>query len=281
MGVKEDFLREYMEKTGISQADISRKTNIPPGTISGVLRNDGLEKTSYGNVKKICEALNLSVDDLDRVGPDGKLAEKEVEDPAPGTAEPVPDCGASEGGGNAIGEVTPADPVGTLPETPGGIVEEGCVTEGTAEPEADDEEDEDTGLTDADKKEVMLSSPIPQMDAAGYFACPDREDEGMAEVKHYVVMSRMAACREDDIGKVMSVLPVSEISEYGLYAVRLPESRMLLARKVWRMDNGNLLVASERYDFTPRIIREGEEGFSVVGKIIGISEDVAVDDMVY
>ena len=103
----------------------------------------------------------------------------------------------------------------------------------------------------------------------------------MAEVKHYVVMSRMAACREDDIGKVMSVLPVSEISENGLYAVRLPESRMLLARKVWRMDNGNLLVASERYDFTPRIIREGEEGFSVVGKIIGISEDVAVDDMVY
>ena len=281
MGVKEDFLREYMEKNGISQADISRKTNIPPGTISGVLRNDGLEKTSYGNVKKLCEALNLSVDDLDRVGPDGKLMVTTVEEPVPGAAEPAPECGAAEGCGIDPGESAPADPVAVLPETPEGAVEAGAVTVGTAEPEAEVQADGETGLTDTGKKEVMLSSPIPQLDAAGYFSCPDREDEGMAEVKHYVVLNRMASCREDDEGKVMSVLPVSVVDENGLYAVRLPESRMLLARKVWRMDGGNLLVAAERFDVTPRIIREDEEGFSVLGKVIGISEDVAVDDLVY
>lgn len=279
MGVKEDFLREYMEKTGISQADISRKTNIPPGTISGVLRNDGLEKTSYGNVKKICEALNLSVDDLDRVGPDGKLMETMVEEPVPGTAEPAPECGAAEGCGSVPDESP--EVVAALPETPEGEAEITGIATETAEPDVERPVEEASGLTDTDKKEVMLSSPIPQLDAAGYFSCPDREGEGMAEVKHYVVLSRLASCREDDVGKVMSVLPVSVVDENGLYAVRLPESRMLLARKVWRMDGGNLLVATERFDVTPRIIREDEDGFSVVGKVIGISEDVAMDDLVY
>ena len=77
MGIKEDFLRTRIEEMRLSQADISRKTDIPPGTISSILRSeDGIEKTSYGNVRKICEVLGVDVDDLERVGPDGRLPER-------------------------------------------------------------------------------------------------------------------------------------------------------------------------------------------------------------
>ena len=241
LGVKEEFLRIRMEEKGISQADLARKTDIPPGTISSFLRSDdGIEKTSYGNVRKICEALDLKVDDLDRVGPDGRLPE-----PA---EEPVP-----------------------VPEAP----EEGAAA-GTV-PDAEDTEG-GYGSVDESFRENAEEGEKEKGPAAGVISPPEEDDgkagdtleeEGLLEIKRYYVASRLSACSEEDVGHMVSVIPsVRAVEENGVYAVRLPESRMVVLRKIWRMEDGLLLLSPDRFDEVPRIIRPDTEGFSVVGRVV-------------
>lgn len=231
MGVKEDFLRTRIEEMRLSQADISRKTDIPPGTISSILRSeDGIEKTSYGNVRKICEVLGVDVDDLERVGPDGRLPER---------IEPsIPEAGlpGEEASGSAEEDV------------PGMIAD------------ADDggEKEDDTAV----------EMTVPAIDPGGFIGY-DPEEEGLLEIKRYFVVSRLAACSEEDVGRMVSVIPsVRTVEENGIYAVRLPENRMVVLRKIWRMDNGLLLLAPDRFDEVPRIIRPDMQGFSIVGKVV-------------
>ena len=71
------------------------------------------------------------------------------------------------------------------------------------------------------------------------------------------------------MGRMVSVIPsVRTVEENGIYAVRLPENRMVVLRKIWRMDNGLLLLAPDRFDEVPRIIRPDLQGFSIVGKVV-------------
>ena len=252
MGIKEEFLRKRMDEAGISQADLSRQTDIPPGTISGLLRNDeGIEKTSYSNVRKICEVLNVNMDDLERIGPDGKLPEPEPAVPEEAVAgETVPsDVPSAEPAGEDEADTVATDPVpqDSLQEAAG--EETGCV------------ETEAVGQAEEE-------SPIPGLDPSG-FAGYDPEEEGLLEVRHYYVVSRLAACSEEDLGRMVSVVPsIRSIEENGMYAVRLPGSRMTVLRKVWRMDDGLLLLRADRFDDVPCIIRSDAEGFSVIGKVI-------------
>lgn len=230
MGVKEDFLRTRIEEMRLSQADISRKTDIPPGTISSILRSeDGIEKTSYGNVRKICEVLGVDVDDLERVGPDGRLPER----------------------------------IETLPPEPDNTEKEASVSTEVAsckiaDADAGDEKEDDTAV----------EMPFPAVDPGGFIGY-DPEEEGLLEIKRYFVVSRLAACSEEDVGRMVSVIPsVRSVEENGIYAVRLPENRMVVLRKIWRMDNGLLLLAPDRFDEVPRIIRPDLQGFSIVGKVV-------------
>ena len=229
MGVKEDFLRTRIEEMRLSQADISRKTDIPPGTISSILRSeDGIEKTSYGNVRKICEALGVDVDDLERVGPDGRLPER-IETPLPEPDNTEEEASVSE-------------------DVPGTIA------------------DVDDGGEKEDGQAVEV--PVPAVDPGGFIGY-DPEEEGLLEIKRYFVVSRLAACSEEDVGRMVSVIPsVRTVEENGIYAVRLPETRMVVLRKIWRMDNGLLLLAPDRFDEVPRIIRPDLQGFSIVGKVV-------------
>lgn len=245
MGAKEEFLRKRMDEAGISQADLSRKTDIPPGTISGLLRNEeGIEKTSYSNVRKICEVLDVNMNDLERVGPDGRIPEPEPSVPEEAVAvETVPpDAPSAEPAGEDEARIVVTDPVpqDSLQEAAG--EEAGCVETETA--------------------------GQPDDDISG-FAGYDPEEEGLLEVRHYYVVSRLAACSEEDLGRMVSVVPsIRSIEENGMYAVRLPGSRMTVLRKVWRMDDGLLLLRADRFDDVPCIIRSDAEGFSVIGKVI-------------
>lgn len=230
MGVKEDFLRTRIEEMRLSQADISRKTDIPPGTISSILRSeDGIEKTSYGNVRKICEVLGVDVDDLERVGADGRLPER-IETPLP-------------------------EPDNTEKEASVSTEVASCTI---ADADAGDEKEDDTAV----------EMPFPAVDPGGFIGY-DPEEEGLLEIKRYFVVSRLAACSEEDVGRMVSVIPsVRSVEENGIYAVRLPENRMVVLRKIWRMDNGLLLLAPDRFDEVPRIIRPDLQGFSIVGKVV-------------
>ena len=229
MGIKEDFLRTRIEEMRLSQADISRKTDIPPGTISSILRSeDGIEKTSYGNVRKICEVLGVDVDDLERVGPDGRLPER-IETPLPEPDNTEEEASVSE-------------------DVPGTIA------------------DVDDGGEKEDGQAVEV--PVPAVDPGGFIGY-DPEEEGLLEIKRYFVVSRLAACSEEDVGRMVSVIPsVRTVEENGIYAVRLPETRMVVLRKIWRMDNGLLLLAPDRFDEVPRIIRPDLQGVSIVGKVV-------------
>lgn len=230
MGIKEDFLRTRIEEMRLSQADISRKTDIPPGTISSILRSeDGIEKTSYGNVRKICEVLGVDVDDLERVGPDGRLPER----------------------------------IETLPPEPDNTEKEASVSTEVASGTIADADD---GGEKEDGQAVEMT--VPAIDPGGFIGY-DPEEEGLLEIKRYFVVSRLAACSEEDVGRMVSVIPsVRTVEENGIYAVRLPENRMVVLRKIWRMDNGLLLLAPDRFDEVPRIIRPDMQGFSIVGKVV-------------
>lgn len=58
------ILRKLMEQQNMKVADIVRITGIAYSTIKSMLEN-GIEKTSYVNVCKVCEALGITTDQLE------------------------------------------------------------------------------------------------------------------------------------------------------------------------------------------------------------------------
>lgn len=58
------ILRKLMEQQNMKVAHIVRMTGIPYSTIKSMLEN-GIEKTSYVNVCKVCEALGITTDQLE------------------------------------------------------------------------------------------------------------------------------------------------------------------------------------------------------------------------
>lgn len=64
------ILRNIMEEKNMKVADLVRITGIAYSTIKSMLEN-GIEKTSYVNVCKVCDALGLSTDELESMANDG------------------------------------------------------------------------------------------------------------------------------------------------------------------------------------------------------------------
>ena len=250
MGVKEEFLRVRMDEMGVSQADLSRKTDIPPGTISNFLRSeDGIEKTSYSNVRKICDVLGVNMDDLERIGPDGKLPEPPLQNTEETAGEPDR---------NDI----PAADVADGEESP--VVE----TELTEQQEAGGED-----------KKITTDEAAEQVADAVVTPGQDLQEEWVCEVKNYVEFRLQPCCPAGyDIRRTVSVIPPDQTAETGeMYVVRLPGKPKPVLRKVWRMDDGLLLVGPGEFDETPRIIRPDTEGFSIVGKVV--TEEDYTDDL--
>ena len=76
-----EILRKLMTDKNMKVSDIVRITGIPYSTIKSMLEN-GIEKTSYVNVCKVCEALGITTDDLEEMvnGIDKKTIEPTYED---------------------------------------------------------------------------------------------------------------------------------------------------------------------------------------------------------
>lgn len=60
------ILRTLMEQRGLKVADIVRMTGIAYSTVKSMLEN-GVEKTSYVNVCKLCDALGITTDQLEEM----------------------------------------------------------------------------------------------------------------------------------------------------------------------------------------------------------------------
>lgn len=63
------IIRKIMADKSMKVADIVRITGIPYSTIKSMLEN-GIEKTSYVNVCKVCTALGINTDDLEKMAND-------------------------------------------------------------------------------------------------------------------------------------------------------------------------------------------------------------------
>ena len=76
-----EVLRKLMVEKNMKVSDIVRITGIPYSTIKSMLEN-GIEKTSYVNVCKVCEALGITTDDLEEMvnGSDKKTIEPSYAD---------------------------------------------------------------------------------------------------------------------------------------------------------------------------------------------------------
>jgi len=60
------ILRRLMEQKNLKVADLVRITGIAYSTIKSMLEN-GIEKTSYVNVCKVCSALDITTDQLEEM----------------------------------------------------------------------------------------------------------------------------------------------------------------------------------------------------------------------
>lgn len=61
-----EILRKLMAEKNMKVADIVKVTGIAYSTVKSLLEN-GIEKTSYVNVCKICEALGITTDELEKM----------------------------------------------------------------------------------------------------------------------------------------------------------------------------------------------------------------------
>lgn len=63
---REQILRQLMREKNMKVSDIAKITGIAYSTIKSIFEN-GLEKTSYINVRKICAALDITPDKLEEM----------------------------------------------------------------------------------------------------------------------------------------------------------------------------------------------------------------------
>lgn len=60
------ILRDLMEKKSYKVADIVRISGLPYSTVKYMLEN-GIEKATYTNVQKVCNALGITADELEKL----------------------------------------------------------------------------------------------------------------------------------------------------------------------------------------------------------------------
>lgn len=65
MEQRAEILRALMEKKGMKVSDIVRISGLPYSTVKAILER-GAEKAGYVNVCKICNALGISADELEK-----------------------------------------------------------------------------------------------------------------------------------------------------------------------------------------------------------------------
>ena len=63
------LLRKLMEDKNYKVADIVKISGLPYSTVKYILEN-GIEKASYSNVQKICKALGITTDELEKMTED-------------------------------------------------------------------------------------------------------------------------------------------------------------------------------------------------------------------
>lgn len=66
MEQRAELLRKIMEEKNMKVADIVRVSGVPYSTVKAILER-GAEKAGYVNVCKICSALGISADELERM----------------------------------------------------------------------------------------------------------------------------------------------------------------------------------------------------------------------
>ena len=66
MEQRAELLRKLMEEKNMKVADIGRISGLPYSTVKAILER-GAEKAGYVNVCKICNALGISADELEKM----------------------------------------------------------------------------------------------------------------------------------------------------------------------------------------------------------------------
>ena len=66
MDQRAKLLRNLMEKQNMKVSDIVKRSGLPYSTVKAILER-GAEKAGYVNVCKICTALGISADELERM----------------------------------------------------------------------------------------------------------------------------------------------------------------------------------------------------------------------
>lgn len=66
MEQRAELLRKLMEEKNMKVADIVRMSGLPYSTVKAILER-GAEKAGYVNVCKICNALGISADELEKM----------------------------------------------------------------------------------------------------------------------------------------------------------------------------------------------------------------------
>ena len=66
MEQRAELLRKIMEEKNMKVADIVRMSGLPYSTVKAILER-GAEKAGYVNVCKICNALGISADELEKM----------------------------------------------------------------------------------------------------------------------------------------------------------------------------------------------------------------------
>lgn len=66
MEQRTEILRMLMEEKGMKVADIVKISGLPYSTVKAILER-GVEKAGYINVCKICKALGISTDELEKM----------------------------------------------------------------------------------------------------------------------------------------------------------------------------------------------------------------------
>lgn len=73
MEQRAEILRALMEEKGMKVSDIVRISGLPYSTVKAILER-GAEKAGYVNVCKICNALGISADELEKKVSDNSYA---------------------------------------------------------------------------------------------------------------------------------------------------------------------------------------------------------------
>lgn len=73
MDYRAEILRQLMEEKHMKVADVVRESGLPYSTVKAILER-GVEKAGYVNVCKICQALNITADELENMIKDNSAA---------------------------------------------------------------------------------------------------------------------------------------------------------------------------------------------------------------